>query len=48
MEENEFFELFLSNLRKDLDNENFVNSIEKLINSNKFNKTNYFKVLKGE
>lgn len=48
MEENEFFELFLSNLRKDVDNENFVNSIEKLINSNKFNKTNYLKALKGE
>ncbi len=45
MEENDFFELFLSNLRKDLDNEDFVDYIEKLVNSNKLNKTNYIKAL---
>lgn len=45
MEENDFFELFLSNLRKDLDNEDFVGYIEKLVNSNKLNKTNYIKAL---
>ena len=48
MEENDFFELFLSNLRKELDDEEFVDSIEKLVKSNKLNKTNYFKALKGE
>ena len=47
MEENDFFELFLSNLREDLDDEEFVDSIEKLVKSNKLNKTNYFKALKG-
>ena len=46
MEENDFFELFLSNLRDNLDDEEFVDSIEKLVKSNKLNKTNYIKALK--
>lgn len=48
MEENDFFELFLSNLKQELDNDEFVHSIERLVKLNKLNKTNYIKALKGE
>lgn len=48
MEQNDFFELFFSNLRQELKDDEFVNSIEKLISSNKLNKKNYLKAIKGE
>ena len=41
-----FLNFFLSNLGENLDDDEFVDSIDKLIKSNKLNKTNYFKVLK--
>ena len=48
MDQEDFFELFYTNLRRELKNDEFVKSIEKLITSNKFNKTNYLKAIKGE
>ena len=48
MEQEDFFELFYSNLRKELKNDQFVDSVERLISSNKFNKSNYLKVIRGE
>lgn len=48
MDQNDFFELFLSNLRKEIENDEFVDSIEKLISSNKLNMNNYLKAIKGE
>lgn len=48
MEQNDFFELFFSNLRRELRDDEFVDSIEKLISSNKFNKTSYLQAIKGE
>ncbi len=48
MEQEDFFELFYSNLRKELRNDEFVDEIERLISSNKFNKSNYIKAIRGE
>ena len=48
MEQEDFFKLFYSNLKRELKDEDFVESIEKLISSNKFNKSNYLKVIRGE
>ena len=48
MDQEEFFELFYSNLRRELRDDEFVNDIELLISSNKFNKSNYLKVIRGE
>lgn len=48
MDQNDFFELFLSNLRKEIENDEFVDSIERLIFSNKLNMDNYLKAIKGE
>lgn len=48
MEQEDFFELFYSNLRRELRNDEFVDSIEKLISTNKFNKSNYLKAIRGE
>lgn len=48
MKHEDFFELFYSNLRKELKDDDFVDSIEKLINSNKLNSINYLKIISGE
>ena len=48
MEHDDFYELFYSNLKNELDNENYVKSVENLINSNKFNKSNFMKLIKEE
>lgn len=48
MEHDDFLDVFYSNLKAELDNDNFVDSIEKLINNNKLNKNNFLKLLKGE
>lgn len=48
MNQEDFFELFYSNLRRELRNDEFVDNIERLISSNKFNKTNYLKIIRGE
>lgn len=48
MQQEDFFELFYSNLRRELGDYEFVNSIEKLISKNKFNKNNYLNVLIGD
>lgn len=47
MEQDDFYELFYSNLKKEF-NDNFVDSIEKLINKNKFNKNNFMNLVKEE
>ena len=47
MEHDDFYELFYSNLKKELDGE-FVDSIEILIYTNKFNKRNFMKLIKEE
>lgn len=44
MDKNDLFEEVYVNLKKEFD-ENFVYDIKSLINSNKFNKKNYLKVL---
>lgn len=48
MEQEDFFELFYSNLRRELRDDEFVDGIERLISSNNFNKSNYLKVIRGE
>ena len=48
MENEDFLELFYSNLKTEIDNDEFVNSIEKLINTNEFTKDNYMKLLLEE
>ena len=48
MEHDDFYELFYLNLINELDNENYVKSVENLINSNKFNKSNFMKLIKEE
>ena len=48
MDHEDFLELFYSNLRSELGNEEFVNSIEKLIDSNKNTKKNYMDLLEEE
>lgn len=44
MEQDDFYELFYSNLRKELDDE-YVNSIKDLVDYNKFNKKNFMALL---
>ena len=39
MNQEDFFELFYSNLRRELMDDEFVDVIEQLISSNKFNKS---------
>ena len=48
MKQEDFFELFYSKLRKEMNDEDFVDSIEKLIKSNKLNSKNYLKAISGE
>lgn len=48
MNQEDFFELFYSNLRQELIDDDFVDDIEQLISSNKFNKSNYLKIIRGE
>lgn len=48
MENEDFFELFYSNLRREVRNDEYVDAIEKLIESNKFNKKNYLQLIRGE
>lgn len=48
MEQDNFFELFYSNLRKELNDNEFVDSLEELISQKKFNRVNYLKLIKGE
>ena len=48
MDQEDFFELFYSNLRRELRDDEFVDSIERMISSNKFNKSNYLKAIRGE
>ncbi|MEE0943342.1 MAG: hypothetical protein UIB63_09570 [Methanobrevibacter sp.] len=47
MHQDDFYELFYSNLKKELDEE-YVESIEDLINKNKFTKNNFMKLIEGE
>ena len=48
MENEDFLQQFYLDLRNELDNDKFVDSIEKLIEKNRFNKNNYMKLLKEE
>lgn len=48
MEHDDFYELFYSNLKKELNNDNYIKSIENLVDNNKFNKNNYMKLIKVE
>ena len=47
MEQDDFYELFYSNLKEELDDK-FVDSIENLININKFSKRNFMNLIKEE
>ena len=48
MENDDFYELFYSNLRKELGDDKFVNGVEKLIGKNKLTKSNFIKLVKEE
>lgn len=48
MGHDDFYELFFSNLKKELNDDNFVNSVEDLVNRNKFNKRNFLNLIKEE
>ena len=48
MNQEDFFELFYYNLRRELNDDEFVDEIEHLISYNKFNKANYLKTIRGE
>ncbi len=48
MEQENFYELFYSNLNEELENEKFVNSIRDLIERNKLTKNNFIKLIKEE
>ena len=48
MQQDDFFELFFSNLRKEVMDDEFVDSFEKLIKEDKFNKVNYLKAIVGD
>lgn len=48
MEQADFYELFYSNLKKEVDNDKYVKSVEDLVNKNKFNKSNFMKLIKEE
>lgn len=48
MEQENFYELFYSNLNEELENEKFVNSIRDLIEKNKLTKNNFIKLIQGE
>ena len=45
MNNTEFYELFYSNLEKEITNENFINSIKELMNNDKFTKKAYENLL---
>ena len=45
MEHEDFLELFYSNLRSELGNDEFVESVEKLISINKLTKNNFINLL---
>jgi len=45
MEHGDFLELFYSNLRSELGNDEFVESVENLISKNKLTKNNFMKLL---
>jgi|GEM_PF-2257028 len=45
MEHEDFLELFYSNLRSELGNDEFVDSVEKLISKNKLTKNNFMNLL---
>ena len=45
MDNTEFYELFYSNLEKEITNENFINSIKELMNNDKFTKKAYENLL---
>jgi len=48
MEQENFYELFYSNLNEELEDEKFVNSIRDLIERNKLTKNNFIKLIKEE
>lgn len=48
MEQENFYELFYSNLNEELENEKFVNSIRDLIEKNKLTKNNFMKLIQEE
>ena len=48
MNQEDFFELFYSNLRREVMDDEFVDVIEQLISLNKFNKSSYLKAIHGE
>lgn len=48
MKQEDFFELFYSNLRRELMDDEIVDSIEMLIRTNKFNSKNYLKAIGGD
>ena len=48
MDHIDFLEQFYLNLKQELDDDEFVDSIEKLIDTNKFSKKNYMNLLEEE
>lgn len=48
MEQENFYELFYSNLKEELDDDKFVDSIKDLVERNKFSKNNFMKLVEEE
>lgn len=48
MKQEDFYELFYSNLKEELDDEMFVDSIKDLIERNKFSKNSFMKLIEEE
>lgn len=45
MEQDDFYELFYLNLKKELNDDNYLKRVEDLIGSNKLTKNNFMKLL---
>lgn len=48
MGHDDFYELFFSNLKKELNDDNFIYQVEYLVNSNRFNKRNFINLIEEE
>lgn len=48
MEQENFYELFYSNLKEELNDDKFVDSVKDLIERNKLTKNNFMKLIKEE
>ncbi|WP_458453099.1 hypothetical protein [Methanobrevibacter sp.] len=48
MDHEDFYELFLAHLKEEIKDTEYVNGIKDLITRNRFSKTNYMKLVKGD